>query len=709
MIPETQYNTEVTMPKWSLDAIWKRKIFIFRMGIYCALIGFVAFLFVPWKIHYQAMIRIEPELSTTGETTSLETEMDVIQSWSNIINTVQQLHRMVIVKPARPPFFMHLNYFGNCLKNIALGKPIVDFITYQPSLSIDYFTLQTVGNSNTNSSGESFILKVDNDDHYQLYDKDTNQKILEGKAGDFVVIKFFNKQHIQKKLELFVGILNAQKGDSFFITTTTPEGLAASLIGGLKVERRGFRERSGLLEASYSGTDPNLGLQFLVTLANSYISGAYDRSSLGKIQGLNKLEAQSHILSQQAADAEKILKEYKDNNNIIDIPKEKESSFHRYIEAQELLTTLKMKYDEASVALTDNHPSMIALRKQISSLKNELKQLRQHMDDLSAKDLKLLQLSNNVTTAYTMLKQNTALHAELHAQVQTITGYAHLVSLYQDGASAPVTLCLLSLFFGFMTGSMGALAWLLKILSPVFALIRYPEDLNIIAPLPVAAKLPFKAMTFPWLMYWNFDNSTVSTQQKWTRDATNEIKRLENDLAYILPSSTNKILLFTSIDNNKGVAFCARQLAIASARTCKTIIIDANIMDPSVHSEFGCENISGLSSILAGQLDVIEAVQKTTIPNLHIISGGKQTSNFRLLYNVKEINNVLNELSVHFDRIIIEATAINMSICSTGILNIMHALFIVVGRDTLARKLAKTLAECQVNSHPAAFFILNKG
>ena len=183
---------------------------------------------------------------------------------------------------------------------------------------------------------------------------------------------------------------------------------------------------------------------------------------------------------------------------------------------------------------------------------------------------------------------------------------------------------------------------------------------------------------------------------------------MEQKVKFLLSSETNKTLLFSGINNNEAVAFSARQFAIASAKIQKTLLIDACIMQPDAHNEFGLELTPGLTDLLIGQADITKVIKVTEINNLSLLPGGTQTPNFRLLSDAGAMDKLLAKLVPKYDRIIIEFPDLTPRICNDGVLRIADAVFIVVDSDIPARNLTNMLKDCGADMLRSAFFILNK-
>ena len=65
-------------------------------------------------------------------------------------------------------------------------------------------------------------------------------------------------------------------------------------------------------------------------------------------------------------------------------------------------------------------------------------------------------------------------------------------------------------------------------------------------------------------------------------------------------------------------------LALGGSRV---LLIDADMRRPGLHTAMGLENTIGLSHLLVGQARVREAMQRTSEPNLFVITAGRTPPN----------------------------------------------------------------------------------
>lgn len=94
-------------------------------------------------------------------------------------------------------------------------------------------------------------------------------------------------------------------------------------------------------------------------------------------------------------------------------------------------------------------------------------------------------------------------------------------------------------------------------------------------------------------------------------------------LALSTPEGLPRTLLVTSNAPSEGKTTSAYALALSIARIGRrTLLVDADLRRPRLHSMLGKPNTSGLSDYLAGKSNVPPTQQATDIPNLALVSSG---------------------------------------------------------------------------------------
>lgn len=682
-----------------LAMLRRHKKVLIATGMLFAAMAIILVLKIGWTTRYEALLRIEPELSTTGEQTSIEAEMDVIQSQATILETVRAMERSAIVSPSQP----------RMISNISFLLRMMQPPTIKPSgliVPIDQFSVKLVKfkilPNQAQYANRPFTLRTLDSEHYQLFGP-KNNLLLEGRVG---VNEIAPLEDTDSKLEIRIDEISALRGNKFRITPVSDEAFAGHLQSGLKIARKGFRERSGLMEVGFVNADPFLAEQFLQQLVSVYLSKAYDRSARGKIKALEKLGAESVILRQRLNDAESALSAFRATNRMINISQEHAASYERLSRIEDELRRLNTKYADLGVSLTNSHPSMVSLASQIASLKQDRQNLQNHLMALPEQERQFGSLQMDVNIATEILGVNTKTIADLRSEVEIITGYASLISLNKGAKLSPVSQSIFAIVIGFILGSMIAACWVLLQMTYIFARVERAEDLKSITHIPLIAKLPAKQRA-SWLSFSNHGDPQ-STRHRWVDKCATVIERLEQETQFLLASTERKVVLFTSFYHAQGSIFCARHYADASASKRRTLLIDANIMHPTLHKHYNFAPSPGLSDLLIGQATLKDALQSTPHSNLYIIPAGTQTANYRLLTDTVKLKALLNELSGAFDRIVIEFPLLAGALRQDNLLSFADGIFVTVKRGTRMQSFAKAIEDSGMDKYHASFLIFNR-
>jgi polysaccharide biosynthesis transport protein len=124
----------------------------------------------------------------------------------------------------------------------------------------------------------------------------------------------------------------------------------------------------------------------------------------------------------------------------------------------------------------------------------------------------------------------------------------------------------------------------------------------------------------------------------------------------IMLSSANrppKNILITSMGPEEGKTVTSVNLSLTIARSgYSVLLIDGDLRKPRVHTIFGLNNLSGLSTFLAGATNDIETVFKQPATNLTVIPSGPPPPNPSELLGSGRMNELMRILNDKFDVII---------------------------------------------------------
>jgi capsular exopolysaccharide synthesis family protein len=123
-----------------------------------------------------------------------------------------------------------------------------------------------------------------------------------------------------------------------------------------------------------------------------------------------------------------------------------------------------------------------------------------------------------------------------------------------------------------------------------------------------------------------------------------------------------KTILVTSPAPGDGKSTVASNMAITMAQAGqKTLVIDADLRKPTQHSIFEIESRDeGLSNLLAGAIDMEQAILPGPTSNLDILTCGVEIPNPVEVLNSNAFAGLLRELTERYDRIIIDSPPVGL-------------------------------------------------
>lgn len=131
---------------------------------------------------------------------------------------------------------------------------------------------------------------------------------------------------------------------------------------------------------------------------------------------------------------------------------------------------------------------------------------------------------------------------------------------------------------------------------------------------------------------------------------------LQTNLGFTTDSGVPRSLSVTSSRPGEGKSTTSFALAQALARAGKrTLLLDGDMRNPSVHHLLDRRNESGLSNILAGAATATIPVVDTGIPNLSAMFAGPQPPSAAELLSSDRFRELLLELRDRFDHVVVDA------------------------------------------------------
>lgn len=143
----------------------------------------------------------------------------------------------------------------------------------------------------------------------------------------------------------------------------------------------------------------------------------------------------------------------------------------------------------------------------------------------------------------------------------------------------------------------------------------------------------------------------------WRFVLNESINSTRTMLLHAARTQSMQVVMVTSATQGEGKTSLASQLATSMATAgMRTLIVDCDLRNPSIQKLFEVPLGPGVSEVLRQEIDVSDAVQATTVPNLWVIPAG-QCSNATIvaLAQGHPLETLFNRLRGQFDFVIVDS------------------------------------------------------
>src|SRR5690625_1720378 len=163
-----------------------------------------------------------------------------------------------------------------------------------------------------------------------------------------------------------------------------------------------------------------------------------------------------------------------------------------------------------------------------------------------------------------------------------------------------------------------------------------------------------------------------------------QYRTIRTNLQFTSIDKPLRSILVTSSSPSEGKSITIANLAVAYAQQNKRVLlIDADMRKPTVHYTFRLENIRGLSNLLIDEATLEEAINRTNINNLHIITCGPIPPNPSELLGSNRMKNVIKKAQEQYDIILIDTPPVLAVTDAQVLSNIVDgAIFVIRSGQT---------------------------
>ncbi|NJP04196.1 MAG: polysaccharide biosynthesis tyrosine autokinase [Chloroflexaceae bacterium] len=135
-------------------------------------------------------------------------------------------------------------------------------------------------------------------------------------------------------------------------------------------------------------------------------------------------------------------------------------------------------------------------------------------------------------------------------------------------------------------------------------------------------------------------------------------RHLRTSIFAISQDTSLRTLVVTSAEAKEGKSTIVANLATAIAHSGRNVVVvDSNLRQPAIHTLFGVNNTTGLSTLLRGQASIDDVLQVSQIDAIHVIASGPIPDNPADLLSGDAMTTLIDALSERFDMVLLDSPA----------------------------------------------------
>jgi tyrosine-protein kinase Etk/Wzc len=550
--------------------------------------------------------------------------------------------------------------------------------------------------------GRSMQLVVTGANRYELRDAE-GEFLLRGTVGEVASLSLPGDE----KLTLFVAALQGDEDQVFWIQRSARIDSIKALQGSFGVSERG--DWSGILGISVEGGDPASITAQVNEIANVYVRQNVERKSAEAQSTLEFLDEQLPLVRQNMEAAELSLNSYRLEKGSIDLPLETQSVLQTIVSVEGQLNELRAEREKVTLAFTIEHPTIIALDRQIGQLNQQLNELNEQVRDLPSTQQELVRLIRDVevnTVLYTSLLDTAQeLRVVKAGTIGNVRIIDHAVTPTYPIKPSKFRILLLSILLGGFVGV--AVAFARKALH---AGVEDPDLIEKHINVPVYATVVHsKQQAYIYKALQSKEKRRAILAVDSPNDSAIEsLRNLRTALHFGMMNVKNNCIMIAGPSPSVGKSFVSVNLAaVLASNDKKVLLIDGDLRKGHLHKYLGLPRSNGLSEFISGEIPIGKALHQTTIPGLTLVPTGELPPNPAELLLHQRFANCLSVLTPRFDHIIIDSPPI-LAVTDAAIIGQMvgGTLMVLKSGEHPMREIeqaAKRLQQADVNLRGIVF------
>ena len=486
---------------------------------------------------------------------------------------------------------------------------------------------------------------------YDLYDDD--DKLLgQGVPGRRLVFDIQGQE-----AALSVAQLRGRPGTRFVVSKSAPTQAIEALRSSLSISEAG--KQSNIISLSYTHPDVVFATAMVNAIANAYLAQNVERRSAEARSSLKFLEQQLPSVKRNVDLAEDALTDYRERSGTVAVDKEAEGLLQQAITLENNRLQAQLKRDEMLQRFKPEHPDVKAINQQIEGIEKAIASLNSQINQLPEAQRGLLPFERDArvnTALYISLLNNAQ---ELRVAEAGTIGNVRIIdyALRDDKPVAPRKLMVVGVAgaVGLMLGVLAA--FLAHFLRPA---VQRPEQIEHAIGLSTYVSIPLSPVSRGRGLRQKSGGSGLLAVTHPEDPAIESLRSLRTGLAFAMMGAQGKVLTFTGATASVGKTFVSANFAaLLAAAGQRVVLVGTDLRRPKLHHYFPFDkHHPGLSDVLAGKIDLQQALHVSNVPGLSVLPAGTVPPNPGELLLSEQFGRTLAELEESFDIIVVDTPPI---------------------------------------------------
>lgn len=580
-----------------------------------------------------------------AESSSADTEIEIIKSRTVIGTVVDRLNLTTVVEPVTFPIV------GRYLvrKNSAASEPVTPWFGLSgyawggERIQVERLDLPD------DLMGMPFVLLSQGDGAYELYD-DAGNRVLSGAVGK-------KAANPEGSIELYLSQLVAHAGTEFTLVRRSRGEVIDALKGAVKVAEKG--KKTGIITISHEGAERDAIRAIVNEMSQTYLRQNVEQKSAESEKMLDFIERQLPTLKSELGAAELSLNHYREEKGTVDLSYESQNLIQRITRIEAELSTLRIERAELIQKLTVDHPLIQGIDEKLKNLDLQKREIETKMQALPETELESVKLSRDVTVSNELYMLLLNKSQELKVAKAGTIGSARIIDV-AEVQGKPIKpkkslIVAVSLLLGFILG--------VVIVMVRAALNKTVEDPALIENqlgMPVYAEVPFSAHQDKMIKESKklLDRSgfELLAHTKPDDQVIESLRSLRTSLQFALMEAENNLVTISGPAPGVGKSFVSSNFAYLMATSGKKILlIDADMRKGHLAAYFKQAKNPGLSEALSGEGDFESVVHRGVLhENLDFLATGVYPPNPSELLMSEVFKRLLAAVSKQYDLVIID-------------------------------------------------------